>query len=107
MMTMLNEEDLKKNVKDREAWFRFAIMVVLGGAFYITCMITFAVAFVQFFARLFSGAAFAGLIEFGDNIATYQAQLTRYLTFASDDKPFPFSSFPEKVKVEIIPPQAP
>ncbi len=95
-MTTLNEEDLKKNVKDKDTWLRFVYLVTLGIVFYLSVPVMFFAAVVQFFAKLFSGSAFTGVAEFGDNLATYQMQVTRYLTFASDDKPFPFAPFPTK-----------
>ena len=96
-MSGLNEEDLKKNVRDRDTWLRFVYVVVFGVAFYLSVLLTFAAAVFQFLAKLFSGSAFAGLSEFGDNLAVYQGQVTRYLTFASDEKPFPFAPFPTKL----------
>ncbi len=95
-MTGLNEEDLKKNVKDKDTWLRFIYLVVFGIAFYLSILLTFAASIFQFLAKLFSGAAFGGLAEFGDNLAAYQGQVTRYLTFASEEKPFPFAAFPSK-----------
>src|SRR5271170_5837772 len=95
-MNSLNEEDLKKNVKDKDTWLRFIYLVVFGIAFYLSIGLTFAASVFQFLAKLFSGASFEGLAEFGDNLGAYQAQVTRYLTFASDDKPFPFAPFPSK-----------
>jgi Domain of unknown function (DUF4389) len=95
-MDGLNEEDLKKNVKDKDTWLRFVYLVVFGIAFYISVLITFASSVLQFLAKLFSGSAFEGLAELGYNLATYQAQVTRYLTFSSDEKPFPFAPFPTR-----------
>ena len=95
-MSGLNEEDLKKNVKDKDTWLRFVYLVVFGVAFYMSILLTFAASVFQFLAKLFGGSAFAGLAEFGDNLATYQGQVTRFLTFASDEKPFPFAPFPTK-----------
>jgi hypothetical protein len=95
-MTGLNEEDLKKNVKDKDTWMRFPYLVVFSVAFYLTIPLTFAIMVFQFLAKLFSGAAFGGLGEFGANLGSYQQQLTRYLTFAADEKPFPFAPFPSK-----------
>jgi hypothetical protein len=95
-MTGLNEEDLKKNVKDKDTWLRFLYLVLFGIAFYLSIMLTFAASVFQFLAKLFNGSAFAGVAEFGDNLATYQGQVTRYLTFSSDEKPFPFAPFPTK-----------
>jgi len=95
-MSGINEEDLKKHVKDKDTWLRFVYLVVFGFAFYLSILLTFATSIFQFLAKLFSGSAFDGLAEFGDNVATYQSQVTRFLTFASDDKPFPFAPFPVK-----------
>lgn len=95
-MAGLNEEDLKRHVSDKDTWLRFVYLVVFGIAFYLSILLTFATSIFQFLAKLFSGSAFAGLSEFGDNLATYQAQVTRFITFASDDKPFPFAPFPNQ-----------
>ena len=93
-MTEINEEDIKRYVKDKDTWLRFVYLVVFGVAFYLSILLTFATSIFQFLAKLFAGQSFAGLSEFGNNMATYQAQVTRFLTFASDEKPFPFSPFP-------------
>ncbi|MFY9289046.1 MAG: DUF4389 domain-containing protein, partial [Alphaproteobacteria bacterium] len=94
IMAGINEENLKKNVQDKDTWLRFAYLVVFGIAFYLSILLTFATSIFQFLAKLFSGSSFEGLSEFGGNLATYQSQVTRYLTFASDEKPFPFAPFP-------------
>lgn len=99
-MNALDENELKRHVKDKDTWLRFVYLVVFGVAFYLSILLTFAVSVFQFLAKLFSGGSFAGLADFGDNLATYQAQVTRFLTFASDDKPFPFAAFPMKNKAE-------
>jgi len=101
-MTTLNENDIKKFVKDKDTWLRFVYLVVFGFAFYLSIILTFATSIFQFLAKLFGGQSFAGLAEFGDNLATYQAQVTRFLTFSSDEKPFPFAPFPG-AKVEPAP----
>lgn len=95
-MTVLNEENLKRNVKDKDTWLRFIYLVVFGFAFYLSILLTFATSVFQFLAKLFSGHSFEGLSEFGCNLANYQSQVTRFLTFSSDEKPFPFAPFPDK-----------
>ncbi|MDX9689839.1 MAG: DUF4389 domain-containing protein [Proteobacteria bacterium] len=93
-MDQINEDAIKKHVKDKDTWLRFVYLVVFGFAFYLSTILTFAASIFQFLAKLFSGSIFTGLAEFGSSLATYQAQVTRYLTFASDEKPFPFAPFP-------------
>jgi len=100
----INQDDLKHNVSDKDTWMRFVYMVVICAAFYLSIMLTFATAIFQFLARLFNGASFTGVAEFGANLAQYHLQVTRFLTFASDEKPFPFAAFPSKCDQIVIPP---
>jgi len=95
-MSGLNEEDLKRHVKDKDTWLRFIYLVLFGIIYYLSILLTFATAIFQFLAKLFGGSSFDGLAQFGANLASYQAEMTRYLTFASDDKPFPFAAFPSQ-----------
>jgi len=101
-MDGLNEEDLKKNVKDKDTWIRFAYMVAFGVVFYLSVGVTFAASAFQFFAKLFSGASFPSVAEFGSNLAIYQGQMTRFLTCASDDKPWPFAPFPTNTTITTL-----
>jgi hypothetical protein len=95
-MSGLDENEIKKHVKDKDTWLRFVYLVVFGVAFYLSILLTFATSIFQFLAKLFGGCSFKGLSDFGDSLAAYQAQVTRFLTFASDEKPFPFAPFPTK-----------
>jgi Domain of unknown function (DUF4389) len=101
IMTNFNEDELKRNVKDKDTWLKFVYLVIFGIAFYLSVLIAFPISIFQFLAKLFSGSAFAGLSDFGENIATYQSQVTRYMTFASDEKPFPFAPFPAKTPPSV------
>ncbi len=103
-----DNEEMKNHVKDKEVWLRFAYIILFGAAFYVSAVVMFLIAVVQFLAKLFSGGIFTVLSEFGGNLAEYQAALSRYLAFASDDKPFPFAKFPDngqkpKSGGEIVP----
>ncbi|MDX2028352.1 MAG: DUF4389 domain-containing protein [Alphaproteobacteria bacterium] len=95
-MNALNEQELKKHVKDKDTWLRFIFLVVFGIiAYFCSFVILFASA-IQFLAKLLGGSSLTVLSEFGDNLAAYLAQVIRYMTFASDEKPFPFAPFPSK-----------
>ncbi len=95
-MNSFGDDNLKQHVQDKDTWLRFLYLVVFGIAFYLSILLTFATSIFQFLAKLFSGSSFAGMSEFGGNLATYQAEVTRFLTFSSDEKPFPFAPFPSK-----------
>lgn len=95
-MTALNEEDVKKNVKDKDTWVRFLFIAGFGIAFYVSLWVLFIIAIFQFLAKLFGGSPFAALSDFGHRQADFHAQVTRYMTFASDERPWPFPRLPAK-----------
>ncbi|WP_405120940.1 DUF4389 domain-containing protein [Pseudomonas leptonychotis] len=53
-----------------------------------------AVVLLQLGYRLFYGAPNAGLLSFGDSLSQYLAQIGRFGTFNSDEKPWPFADWP-------------
>lgn len=52
------------------------------------------VVLLQLGYRLFYGAPSAGLLAFGDSVSQYLAQIGRFGTFNSDEKPWPFADWP-------------
>ncbi len=89
-----SEPLVNEHVKNRQTWIRCAYLVLFAVIFYFAFVLTSFVALVQFLVTLFTGSPVAGLITFGRGLAAYQRQITLFLTFASDDKPFPFTPFP-------------
>lgn len=69
---------LSCHVRDQHTWLRFVFLLVFGVAFYLSSILIFAVSVFQFLAKLFSGDLFKSVSDFGDNLATYQAQTTRF-----------------------------
>jgi hypothetical protein len=102
-MAQLNEEELKRNVSDKDTWLRLPYMIIFAVAFYLAAGLLFALALVQFLAKLFSGRVLEGPIGFGANLATYLGQIAQYLSYTSQEKPFPFAAFPEQ-KIQVLPP---
>ncbi|WP_213877512.1 DUF4389 domain-containing protein [Pseudomonas sp. dw_358] len=54
-----------------------------------------ALVVVQLIYRLIYGAPNAGLMNFGDSLSAYLAQIGRFGTFHSDSKPWPFADWPQ------------
>ncbi|MBI1272664.1 MAG: DUF4389 domain-containing protein [Alphaproteobacteria bacterium] len=97
---IIDQTELKKNVSDGGTWLRFVFMIVCGVAFYFAATLALAITLFQFVAKLFSGKVFDGLSDFGGNLSVYLGQVVSYMTFASDERPFPFAPFPERKKPE-------
>ncbi|HFK2298942.1 TPA: DUF4389 domain-containing protein, partial [Pseudomonas aeruginosa] len=53
-----------------------------------------AVVVIQLVYRLFYGAPNGSLMAFGDSLSQYLAQIGRFGTFHSDEKPWPFADWP-------------
>lgn len=80
---------LEEHVKSRSTWLRLLFLFVFGFIYLLTRFIVCAVVVLQFFWLLFSGEVNPRLTAAGESLATYTYQLVRYLTFASDVRPFP------------------
>ena len=81
---------LEENIKSRSTWMRLLFMVV----FYVLAMLASAVGsavvVLGFLWVLFTGEKNRQLQQAGQVIAGYIYDIIRYLTFNSEDKPYPF-----------------
>ncbi len=87
---------IKENVTRRSVWLRLVFMIVLSVAFNVAELITFAVVAFQFLSSLFTGQPNDRLTRFGRNLARYLQQIIVYMTFATEEKPFPFTPWPDE-----------
>ena len=81
---------------------RIFYSLLFGAVFGGLCWIVFFTTLAQIFLWLFSNAPRDRLAHFGKGLATYAGQLIRYLSFVTDDLPFPFSDWPD-VPTQITP----
>ena len=89
-------ESIKENLIRRGIWLRLLFMLILSLAYGVAEFVTFAVVVFQFFASLFSGKPNDRLARFGRNLARYFQQITVYMTFTTEEKPFPFAPWPDE-----------
>jgi hypothetical protein len=93
------------NVKETGTWLRFVAMVFFGFAFYIGFTLTFFVAAVQFLIKLLTGSVNGQLSLFGASLGTYTKETISFLTFHSEERPFPFGrSWPSGVDEKVAKP---
>lgn len=88
------DQQLKTNLASRETWLRLVFMLLLVVAFNVTEAVVVAVVVFQFLAKLVTGKPNDRLRGFGGSLGAYLRDIVAYLAFQSDDKPFPFSSWP-------------
>lgn len=63
-----------------------------------------ALVLVQLIYRLIYGAPNSGLMNFGDSLSLYLAQIGRFGTFHTEQKPWPFADWPAPRPPEGEPP---
>lgn len=57
-------------------------------------LVLLAVVLVQLVYRLFKGRPHVDVMNFGDSLSQYLAQIGRFGSFHSDEKPWPFADWP-------------
>ena len=75
-------------------WYRLPYMILFAILFNISEFVIYVIMIIQFLLKLMTGEGNDRLFILGRNIARYVAQLVEYLTFVSEEKPYPFSSWP-------------
>ncbi|MDA1326597.1 MAG: DUF4389 domain-containing protein [Proteobacteria bacterium] len=88
--------EIKENVTRRGIWLRLCFMIIMSAAFSIAEIIIFAVVAFQFLSSLITAGTNDQLIRFGRNLARYIQQIIAYLTFATEDVPYPFMNWPDE-----------
>lgn len=80
----------------RSIWIRGLIMLLMALAYQLVSTLLFAVAVIQFILALINDTANPRLMAFGRSLGRYQGQVANFVSFASEDPPFPFSDWPAK-----------
>jgi len=73
---------------------RVLYMIVYAIVFWMLCWILAAASLAQLVLTLLAGRRNEDLARFGGGLARYARQLIEYLTFVTDQPPFPFSDWP-------------
>jgi len=78
----------------RSLWVRFLYMLLMAVAFQVAAWVLGFVAIVQLAMAAFAGGPNPNLKTFGTGLGRYIGALARFLTFESEDVPFPFADWP-------------
>jgi|UniRef100_UPI0035B32AAF hypothetical protein len=78
----------------RSLWVRVLLMLLMGLAFHIAVTILGALALVQLLFAAVSDGPNERLQHFGRGLGQYLRQITDFVSFASEEVPFPFSDWP-------------
>jgi hypothetical protein len=89
------EEQTKTNLLNTETWVRLLYMLVFGLLSVVARMVIWVVAILQSLLVLVTGAGNDNLRDLGQGTSKWVYQAFLFITFNNEDKPFPFSDWPE------------
>ena len=86
--------ELSPSGEKRSLWVRVLLMLLMGLAFHIAVTVLGALALVQLLFAVISDGPNERLQHFGRGLGQYLRQITDFVSFASEEAPFPFSDWP-------------
>ena len=86
--------DIKENAKNVDVWIRGLFILVFGVIFYFLYFLIWLVVIFQFVMKLMTTNLNEQLLDFSDALNKYVSQILVYITFLSEERPFPFSPWP-------------
>ena len=99
MINKLNKFNINKP-NFNPALLRLPFMVGFGVISYIIIWPLLAISVIQFGFHLFEGIPNARLVILSNQLIVYLLQIFDYLSYKTDQKPFPFSSLPSKNSIK-------
>lgn len=89
------DEDIKQHLTAKETWIR-GVYIVLFAVFYsLAEFILFALVVFQFLAMLLTGQPNTRARELGQSLSSYFYQIIQYMSANSEQRPYPFSPWPD------------
>ena len=96
------QEQINENLKKISTWKRIIFMLIYAAIDSMVKLLLWLVILLQVGSVLFTGTTNTNIIEFGRNLSTYHYHLLLFLTFNTEQLPFPFSDW--NLTTELEPP---
>lgn len=103
---MMDNAQLKSNLTSSKHWLRLIFMLIFAAVLQIASVVMWVVGISQFIFALFTGQDNIVLRRFGYSLSIYIFHMLRFLTYNSEEKPFPFTDWPqtsEAIEAKEIP----
>jgi hypothetical protein len=89
-------DKIKTNVLSPDHWIRLFFMILFGFVLQVASVVVGVVVLLQFLFALLTGSDNDNLRTFGASLTRYIADTLEFLTYNSEDKPFPFADWPDR-----------
>jgi len=87
-------EDSEKPSSRRETGFRLLFVILFALIYSAAEVVLVAVVVIQFGFVLITGERNQKLLDFGATLSKFIYQILQFVTFNTDEKPFPFADWP-------------
>lgn len=88
--------DSSSDIKRSDILIRGLYMILFYAAGRITLALVFLLSFIQFVLNLAFKQINPQILEFSEKLDHYLHQVADFLTYATEQKPWPFSDWPSK-----------
>ena len=88
------DDNLKSNLTSGRNWLRLVFMLLFALLLQVATAIMWVLVILQFLFSLVTGRDNDKLRAFGSSLSSYIHDSLRFLTYNSEEKPFPFSDWP-------------
>jgi hypothetical protein len=86
---------MREYLTAKGTWVRgFFMLIFFAIVYYLLSLLIAAIALFQFGSLLFTGKLNLFLLTFGRSLSLYSQQVISFLTYNSEQKPFPFTEWP-------------
>ena len=86
----------KESMKDMNTWKRILYMLLFAFAYSMAEFVLMGIVFIQVGFKLLTGELNSNLKVLSKQIAFYIYKVMLFLSFNTEEKPFPFSAWPDK-----------
>lgn len=87
--------EFKGGAASEAFWIRTFFVVAFWFVYRLLDIAVLMLAVAQWVMQLINGSADVRLRRYGASLGLYSAQIIRFLTGVTDEKPFPFADWPE------------
>lgn len=87
-------EEIKQRIQKRENWQRGLFMFFFMFIYGFSNSLVIGILFFQFATLILTGKTNEFLLGFSQSLSIYIHQIINFLTFNSEERPFPFSTWP-------------
>ena len=91
----MDKVDIKSNLKNVNQWTRILYMILFAVIFNVASFVIGAVVLGQALFAILTGGQNDNVQKLASGLAQFIYEIVNFLTYTTEEKPFPFNSWPE------------